>query len=114
MSNIRNYEELIDEITEKIKSININQNLGLFKVLFSNDQNSYTIESLEFRDSFDMIKTKWYDCKIEFNKLINTGDTIILFYIDFPKNSYVALYKGYNGNDISQLHDFSVFITRNY
>ncbi len=114
VSNIRNYDELIDEIINKINSHNTSKGNGKFKVLFSNDTNSYTIESLDFSDSFDLIKTKWNESKSEFNNLIAEGHTIILFYIDFPKNSFVALYKGYSETDISQLHDLSVFITRNY
>lgn len=114
MSNIRNYEELIEEIIEKIKSINVDHKSGLFKVLFSNDKKSHTIESFEFQDSFDIIKEKWDNNKTEFEKVLKEGETVILFYIDFPKNSYVALYKGYKIDDISQLVDLKVFITRNY
>ncbi|OQA95626.1 MAG: hypothetical protein BWY23_02328 [Spirochaetes bacterium ADurb.Bin218] len=114
MSNIRNYDVLIDEIINKINSQNTSKNNGKFKVLFSNDSKNHTIESLDFSDSFDLIKTKWIESKTEFNNLIAEGHTIILFYIDFPKNSFVALYKGYSETDISQLHDLSVFITRNY
>jgi len=53
VSNIRNYDELIDEIINKINSHNTSKGNGKFKVLFSNDTNSYTIESLDFSDSFD-------------------------------------------------------------
>jgi len=114
MSNIRSYEDLVEEIIKKIKSINGGHKSGLIKVLFSNDKMSHTIESFEFQDSFDIIKEKWNESKLEFEKLLQEGETVILFYIDFPKNSYVALYKGYKIDDISRLVDLKVFITRNY
>lgn len=113
MSNIRTYDKLIIELSSKIERLP--ENKGTLKFLFTNDKNKYESDSIEFMDNLDEIQSYWASNKSELKKVLNDGDdAIILFYLDFPQKSYIALYKAYSIEDISMLNELKIFITRHY